>query len=120
MAEQWDVLVASSELENRRSLLHILDSLSLNAISCRSVDEAREVLAQRDVDMIFCDESLVGGTYCDLLNPSVRRKRLPVVIAIRNGDWDEYLEAMRLGAFDAVRYPLQPTRHRISRASRRS
>jgi DNA-binding NtrC family response regulator len=59
--------------------------------------------------MIFCDESLVGGTYCDLLNPSVRRKRLPVVIAIRNGDWDEYLEAMRLGAFDAVRYPLQPT-----------
>jgi DNA-binding NtrC family response regulator len=111
MFDRLDVLVASSELENRRCLLHILDSLALNAISCRSVDEAREVLDRQEVDMIFCDESLAGGTYRDLLNSAMRRKGLPVIIALHSGDgdWDEYLEAIRLGAFDAVRYPLQPT-----------
>ena len=35
------------------------------------------------------------------------KTNLKVVVAIRTGEWKEYLEAMRLGAFDAIRFPLR-------------
>lgn len=110
MREQWDVLVASSSMENRRSLLRILEPLSLNVISCSALRQAQEVLSRQEVLLVFCDEVLGDGSYRDLLlADKVRRGNLRVVVTIRTGEWDEYLEAMRLGAFDAVRCPLHPT-----------
>lgn len=109
MRESLDILVVSSDMENRKSLLHILDSLSLNVISCSALNEAVEVLSRQEVPLVFCDELLSDGFYRDLLSASkTGRRALRIVVTIR-GEWDEYLEAMRLGAFDAVRYPFRPT-----------
>ncbi len=110
MREQWDVLVASSSMEDRTSLLHILDSLSLNVISCSAIDQARKVLSRQEVPLVFCDEYLSDGCYRDLLSSDMAGRKAPrVVVTIRTGEWDEYLSAMRLGAFDAIRCPLHPT-----------
>lgn len=110
MREQWDVLVASSSMENRRSLLRMLEPLSLNVISCSALNQAQEVLSRQEVLLVFCDEFLGDGSYRDLLlAEKVRRGNLRVVVTVSTGEWDEYLEAMRLGAFDAVRCPLHPT-----------
>lgn len=37
------------------------------------------------------------------------RRRSRIVLATRLTDWDEYLEAMRLGAFDVISAPSRPT-----------
>ena len=110
MQPKWDVLVASSDIEHRRLLVQILDGLNLNVLSCGTLGEATDFLSRRGVDMIFCDEHLADGSYRGLLGPKKESRKGPVVVVtIRTGEWDEYLEAMRLGAFDAVRRPLHPT-----------
>lgn len=110
MREQCDVLVASSSMENRRSLVRILEPLSLNVLSCSALNQAQEVLSRQEVLLVFCDEFLGDGSYRDLLQvDKVRRGNLRIVVTVSTGEWDEYLEAMRLGAFDTVRFPLQPT-----------
>ncbi len=110
MEGSLDVLVASSDIEERRALVKILDDLSLNVISCNALSQVAEVLSHQAIDLIFCDDYLIDGSYRDLLaiNEEVS-KSSRVVITIRTGDWKEYVEAMRLGAFDAVRRPWHPT-----------
>src|SRR5947208_2932491 len=107
-----DVLVTSSDIEHRNALVEVLDSLSLNVIACNALSQAEEVLQRQTVDVIFCDDHLTDGSYRDLL-PMYKRsgsaKTPRLVVTIRTGEWDEYLEAMRLGAFDALRRPWHPT-----------
>ena len=38
-----------------------------------------------------------------------RRIASRFVIMLQTGEWNEYLEAMRLGAFEVIRCPVQPT-----------
>jgi DNA-binding NtrC family response regulator len=110
MQGQPDVLVASSSMDNRKSLLNVLESLSLNAISCTALGQVEEVLSRNNVLLAFCDERLTDGSFRDLLAAGkAKGSNVRVVVMIRTGEWDEYLEAMRMGAFDAVRCPLQPT-----------
>jgi len=108
--DQWDVLVASSDMEDRTSLLHILEGLSLNVICCSAISQVRQVLSRQAVPLLFCDEHLTDGCYRDVLSAvKAGRKASRVVVTIRAGEWDEYLEVMRSGAFDSLRCPLHPT-----------
>lgn len=110
MTNQWDVLVASSHVENRVAVVSALRRLPVNVISCAALQQAEEVLARQTVALVFCDESLSDGSFRELLDGVKREKTSPkVVVAIRTGDWKEYLEAMQLGAFDAIRCPLRET-----------
>jgi DNA-binding NtrC family response regulator len=104
------VLVASSQLENRRALIQVLEALSADVISSSSVQQASEVLAKRPIELVFCDDELPDGSYRDLLPAArYRQQGTRVVVMTRTGEWEEYLEAMRLGAFDFIRGPMHPT-----------
>jgi DNA-binding NtrC family response regulator len=109
MRESLDTLIVSSDLENRKSLLHILENLSLNVISCSALSEAEEVLSRQEVPLVFCDEILSDGCYRNLLSAHKAGQRAPRIVVTIRGEWDEYLEAIRLGAFDVVRCPFRPT-----------
>lgn len=110
LEEHTYVVVACSNIEDRTSLIHILESLSLDAISCCDLDQVHEVLSRRNVPIVFCDEHLSEGCFRDLVSADTAgRKASRVVVTIRTGEWDEYLQVMRLGAYDAIRCPLHPT-----------
>lgn len=109
MRESLDTLIISSDLENRKSLLHILEKLSLNVISCSALSEAEDVFSRQEVPLVFCDEILSDGCYRNLLSARKSGQRAPRIVVTIRGEWDEYLEAMRLGAFDVVRCPFRPT-----------
>ena len=110
MSGQLDVLVASSDIEHRQTLVAILEGLSLNVISCSTLAQTKEVLSQRPLDLIFCDDHLADGCFRDLLPLVKVAWRTPrLVVTIRTGEWKEYLDAMGLGAFDAIRRPSHPT-----------
>jgi DNA-binding NtrC family response regulator len=97
-------------MEDRTRLIHILESLSLDVISCSNMDQVRDVLSRRNVPLLFCDEHLSEGCLSDLVSADISgRKASRIVVTIRTGEWDEYLHAMRLGAYDGLRCPLCPT-----------
>ncbi len=100
------VLVACSESESRRMLYGILTDFGLQPVHTATVREAREILARQPVQMVFCESSLPDGTFREILSSTpVVESRIPVVVASRVGDTSEYLEAMRMGAFDFVAGP---------------
>ena len=60
--------------------------------------------------MVFCEERLSDGSYCDLLRDI--RATWPetgFVVLLCTGEREEYLQAMRLGAQEVLRCPLRPT-----------
>jgi DNA-binding NtrC family response regulator len=110
MDKPWDILVVSARLENKKALLRILQGLPVSAFTASTVRQAHEVLSTHSIRVIFCEENFSDGSYCDLL-AAVRspQTRTPLVLMLSTGEWEEYLEAMSLGATEALRCPLQPT-----------
>ncbi len=110
---QWDVLVVSSNLEARRNLTRILEGQGTDLLCASNIHSAIELLereAGHSIGLIFCDRDLPDGNFRDFLTVlrSLKNKTR-VVVASRLADWDEYLDAMRLGAFDVIAAPCHPT-----------
>jgi two-component system response regulator PilR (NtrC family) len=106
----WEILVASSDLEGRRALSNILAKLGVDPLTSSTVRECKELIASERVGLIFCDRLLADGNCYDLLNASrAGRTKARVVVMSSTADWDEFLEAMRLGAFDVIASPCRAT-----------
>ena len=116
MPGHWDVLVASSDMEERRSLIRVCEGMSMNVISCNGLSQVEEVLSRQAVGIVFCDENLSDGSYRDLLTgigetPLGRHDRTNVVgtgfdyrftIDLRVGFNVSYVR--RLSALDDLQY----------------
>jgi DNA-binding NtrC family response regulator len=103
-------LVASSHLEPRRALLRILEDLSVNTFASATLAEAEDFLSRQEVVLVFCDDHLTDGSYRDLLRTLGTWEKAPrIVVTTRTGEWKEYMEALRLGAFDMIPYPYRST-----------
>jgi len=82
----------------------------LDPIVASSVAECQQSMTQDNVGLIFCARSLADGDYRDLLLAArASKRRTRIVLSARITDWDEYLDAMRLGAFDVISAPCRPT-----------
>jgi two-component system response regulator AtoC len=104
------ILIVSSELENRRALNEILRKEGHETICASRLRECQEALQTQNVSLIFCDRRLSDGNYRDVLS-ATRAARQPtrVIVTSRLADWDEYLDALHNGAFDLIASPCQPT-----------
>jgi DNA-binding NtrC family response regulator len=106
----WDILIASADLEGRRRLANILSKLEVDPLTTSSIRESKEIIATERVGLIFCDRLLSDGNCYDLLNASKAGKtKARIVVTSSTADWDEFLEAMRLGAFDVIASPCRAT-----------
>jgi CheY-like chemotaxis protein len=105
---EWPLLIVSSQPENRKALLHILEGLPVNTFLAGTISQAREVLSGRSIEIVFCEETLPDGSYRQLLEPLIEQHRMTrFVLTLCTGEWEQYLEAVRLGATDVLRCPLQ-------------
>ena len=110
MNQERAMLIVSSRRENRETLARMFDELSINSYVAPTIRDARELLTSQSLSMVFCEERLSDGSYCDLLTdvratwPETR-----FVVLLCTGEWEEYLQAMRLGAQEVLRCPLRPT-----------
>jgi DNA-binding NtrC family response regulator len=110
MENPTQILVASSELEDRRDLAEILEKEGYDTICVSRASECREVLETRKVALIFCDRRLTDGSYRDVVAAArLSQGKARVVVTSRLADWDEYLDALRQGAFDLIVSPCRPT-----------
>jgi DNA-binding NtrC family response regulator len=106
----WQIVIAAAEMEERRTMCDILRKQGLAPIAASSVRECQEILAQENVGLVFCARWLADGDYRSLLiAPRHAGEKTRIVIVNRLTNWDEYLEAMRLGAFDVISAPCRHT-----------
>jgi two-component system response regulator PilR (NtrC family) len=104
------VLVVSCRPENRKLLMHVFDGLPIEAYSAPSIQQAKEALQLRPFTLVFCEERLADGSYVDLLrHVQLSSSETRFVVVLCTGEWQEYLQALRLGAEEVLRCPLQPT-----------
>ena len=104
------ILVVSSEIENRRALLDILRKEGHETVCASRVSESREAMETQNISLIFCDRRLSDGNYRDVVAAArACRQHAKVVVTSRLADWDEYLDALHNGAFDLIASPCQPT-----------
>ena len=104
------ILIVSSEIENRRALNELLLKEGHETICASRLSECHEALQSQNISLIFCDRRLSDGSYRDVV-AATRNARRPakVVVTSRLADWDEYLDALHHGAFDLIASPCQPT-----------
>jgi DNA-binding NtrC family response regulator len=102
-------LIVSSDPESRSILRSILEKEGLHAIQASGSGECLELLPTQNVGLVFCERRLVDGTYRELITATrMLNRKVPVIVTSRLADWDEYLEALRYGAFDLIASPCQP------------
>jgi DNA-binding NtrC family response regulator len=110
MDKLLEVLIVSCRPENRKALLRVFEGLPLNAYCVSNLKQAREVLADHKISVIFCEERLSDGSYRELLSTTqASGNNLRFIVMLCTGEWKEYLEAVHLGAAEVIRCPLQPT-----------
>jgi DNA-binding NtrC family response regulator len=109
MSIPWQVLVASSDLENRRTLAAILQRLSLDPFCVSSVLQCREVLEKESVGLVFSDPFLCDGDYRDVLAASKSAYGQPYLVLTCRHTHSEYREAIGIGVFDVITAPCRPT-----------
>ena len=110
MQSPTQILIVSSELENRRALNDLLSKEGYDTICASRVSECQESLRVQNIGLVFCDRRLADGTYRDVVTAARGAKQgVRVVVTSRLADWDEYLEALHHGAFDLIASPCQPT-----------
>lgn len=112
MNDQWPMMVVSSDLEGRRSVVRMLVSQGFEPISAASVGECREVLDKQEVGLIFCDGQLIDGDYQDILASALyapHRSKARVVLIAPQMKPEAYQEAKRAGVFDVISLPCRST-----------
>lgn len=110
MAKEWDVLVASANLEHLRSLVRILEELPLNVITASTFQQAEEVLSRQRIAILFSDQQLPDGSYKKLLDytHSVEQPVHLVLTTDAGGSVDPQ-EAAQCGVLGTLRYPFHAT-----------
>jgi DNA-binding NtrC family response regulator len=102
-------LVLSARPENKKSLLRILEDLPVNVFAAATLAEAREVLSEQSISVVFCEARVSDGRSLDLLTfARAKQQSIQFVVMLGPGEWSEYMNARGFGAAKAVCWPLQP------------
>jgi DNA-binding NtrC family response regulator len=108
--QRFPALLVSTDMDVRRPLVRTLEALSADVIVCSTRAQAEEVLSRQAVEIVFCDEHLPDGSYCDLIRSFGPDGEIPrIVLITRTGEWELYFEATNKGAFDVIRSPWHAT-----------
>ena len=103
-----DILVLSSSEAIRNNLADALRLSGMSPVPCGTLTESQSILAQSSISAIFCDDCLCDGTYRDLLAlVHSEFPEIPIVVVSPFGDWNEYLKALGVGAFDYLGIPFR-------------
>lgn len=101
-------LVISASEENRALLSETLATDGFVPLLCSSLTDARKFIQSDDIGIVFCDDCLSDGCLKNVIaEVGKRQKPVPVIAVSRTGEWDEYFEALSMGAFDYLSLPLR-------------
>jgi DNA-binding NtrC family response regulator len=100
------VLVVFPSDQHRILLLQAIVQAGMIPLLCESSEEAREAIKDDNIQVVVCEDRLPESALGAILKQSRGRLRpIPVIVASRTGEWEEFLTALRLGAFDYLVLP---------------
>jgi DNA-binding NtrC family response regulator len=105
--EAGRVLIVEDERGLREGLVGAVAQLGCEALPASGIQQARQLLAEQEVDCVLLDIRLKDGDGLELL-AELRAgplRDLPVIIATAYSDSERTIRAMRDGAFDYVTKP---------------
>jgi len=103
-----DILFLSSSEAIRNNLAEALRLSGMSPIPCATLTESHAILGQASITAIFCDDCLCDGSYRDLVEiVHSEFPQIPIVVVSDFDDWNEYLKALGIGAFDYVGIPFR-------------
>ena len=100
-------LVISASEENRAAPSEALAADGFVPALCSATAEASKFIESDDAEIVFCDDCLHGGAKNVVAEVAKRQRPILVIAVSRTGDWAEYFEALRIGAFDYLSLPLR-------------
>lgn len=101
MAEK--LLVACSDRQTSDSLAACIRGMRSQPVFASTVEESCDILAREPIALVFCEDSLPGGGFPELLEGMKELGEGPLVVVVsRTGEWREYAKALRFGAFDMI------------------
>jgi len=101
-------IVACADPEIRRLLLSVVGKFNLQPVCSDSLDEAKALMKQQDTAMVFSQPRFREGGFKDVLTAASRAEaKVPVIVCSEFYDRDLYIEAMSLGAFDYLAFPIR-------------
>ena len=100
------VLVTGCDAGKRTALLNMLAEYGLEPMIAANVEETRQILERRPMQVVFCEDRLPDGGFREILClVKANRPEVQVVVSSMLGDVHEYIEAMNLGTFDFIAPP---------------
>ena len=107
----WDVVIVSSNLENRQDVAAMLFRLGIDPLCLATVDQCRELTGRNHIGLVFCDRKLKDGDYRDVLSvvASSNGRDPKVVMMAELGGSAEYQQVRHQGVFDVIPSPCRPT-----------
>jgi DNA-binding NtrC family response regulator len=100
------VLVVGSDPECHRILADVLGRWGVQGLFASTISDARKTLLEQSIGLVFCESRLPDGGFTDLLDAAASRTFPLRLVAILH-DGNEYANAIRLGAFEAIPVPCQ-------------
>jgi DNA-binding NtrC family response regulator len=99
-------LILTSDEHATERVPPMLAECGLEPICLSSIGELRTGALDKSAALILCEDVLPDGDFRDVLRVlTAAARKIPVVVFSRFADWDAYLRAVRLGAYDCMRYP---------------
>lgn len=103
------VLVVCGAGEDRERVLAALLKCGLSAISCSTVQGARNLLSGRKFRIVLCSETLPDGDFHAVLREvKTSLQHAPVIVISHVDGWESYLKALADGVFDYIVCPPNP------------
>ena len=109
MFQSRQVLLVSSDPDQRTSIDEIVSGLGMQSAACASLSEARGKIERQAFHLVLCSDDLPD---CNL-RTAVRvlassTGGAPVVVLSHLAEWDAYIKALEAGAFDYIVCPPDP------------
>ncbi len=103
------ILIVEDDWDLREALCDTLDVAGFRVVPARSAEEALEILATRQVDMLVSDVNMGDMDGHELLQRvRAQSPMLPVLLITAYGSISKSVEAMRSGAVDYLVKPFDP------------
>ena len=103
------VLLATTDLEIRQSIGHILQGYKIKTLLASGLQEIKSALTRNDIAACFCGFWLVDGTYRDVVRYlRLQRADIPVIVVCArtcSQEFRDYLSALNIRACDFISYP---------------
>jgi two-component system, NtrC family, response regulator PilR len=104
---QFNCLVVDDETDIRELVVLTLERMDIRADSASNVEEAKEMLAQRNYNLCLTDMRLPDGLGLDLVEHiSTNYSGLPVAVITAYGSAENAVSALKAGAFDYLTKPI--------------